>query len=567
MSEATVGELYHYDVEATDPDGDGLGYDLLAAPAGMVIDGATGLITFAPEAAGSFPVSLRVSDGQAGEAFQSYTLEVIQPNCPPEITSTPLVLAFEGEPYRYQVEATDPDNDPLIFSLTTAPAGMDIDAATGLLTWTPQTAGDHPVTVRVEDGRAGSDTQSYTLSVMPSNHPPSITSTPIPTATVDTPYFYDVAAEDPDGDRLTYTLSEAPLGMAIEPATGLITWTPVVSAEHTVQIEVTDTQGASASQRFNVTVGFNTNNRPPVLGPIGALTAALGQTLRVPLAASDPEGNALHFFASPLPLPKGMDLNATTGLLTFRPTLALIGTHTLTLGISDGRFEDTETVTITVPPPGDTTSLRGQVVTLNNAPLAGVRLEMLGVEDRTDANGEFRLADLPQAGAKRLLVDGSTVNPGLGTFATVPEVIEVIGGADNVVEPEIVLLPLDVASADPIDPFVPSTITSRPVVIDGETFAPVTFTVPARTATSEATGALYEGLVHISRIPDPALGPRPLPDDLDLSIYIAMQPFGVQYNPPGPHLVPKRRALPARQDPRHLRLEPRHRGLREAGRR
>jgi hypothetical protein len=100
------------------------------------------------------------------------------------------------------------------------------------------------------------------------------------------------------------------------------------------------------------------------------------------------------------------------------------------------------------------------------------------------------------------------------------------------------LPPLDVTSADPIDPFVRSTIMSRPVVIDGETFAPVTLTVPARTATSEATGELYEGLVHISRIPDPALGPRPLPADLDLSIYTAMQPFGVQYNPPVPISFP-----------------------------
>ncbi|MGH8567667.1 MAG: hypothetical protein ACREXU_06530 [Gammaproteobacteria bacterium] len=78
--------------------------------------------------------------------------------------------------------------------------------------------------------------------------------------------------------------------------------------------------------------------------------------------------------------------------------------------------------------------------------------------------------------------------PGLGTFATVPEVIEVIAGADNVVEPAIVLLPLDVASADPIDPFVPSTITSRAVVIDGETFAPVTLTVPARTRRAKSKG-------------------------------------------------------------------------------
>src|SRR5262249_49206928 len=69
-------------------------------------------------------------------------------------------------PYTYKVDALDPDNDPLTYSLTTAPAGMTIDRNTGLITWTPTYSLDPvSVTVRVEDGRGGFDTQSFAINV------------------------------------------------------------------------------------------------------------------------------------------------------------------------------------------------------------------------------------------------------------------------------------------------------------------------------------------------------------------------------------------------------------------
>ena len=50
--------------------------------------------------------------------------------------------------YEYQVVATDPDNDPLTYSLPTAPSGMQVSAS-GRVTWTPAAnqAGGHDVVV------------------------------------------------------------------------------------------------------------------------------------------------------------------------------------------------------------------------------------------------------------------------------------------------------------------------------------------------------------------------------------------------------------------------------------
>jgi len=86
-------------------------------------------------------------------------------NQPPEITSTPATSATEGQPYSYDVNATDPDvEDSLTYSLTTKPTGMSINSSTGLIIWTPTTFGDYDVTVEVSDGEL-SDTQSFTINV------------------------------------------------------------------------------------------------------------------------------------------------------------------------------------------------------------------------------------------------------------------------------------------------------------------------------------------------------------------------------------------------------------------
>lgn len=64
------------------------------------------------------------------------------------------------------------------------------------------------------------------FSAPPANQSPTITSTPITTATVDVLYTYDVNVTDPDGDTLTHSLTTNPSGMTINSATGVINWTP-----------------------------------------------------------------------------------------------------------------------------------------------------------------------------------------------------------------------------------------------------------------------------------------------------------------------------------------------------
>src|SRR5207245_11660124 len=108
-----------------------------------------------------------------------------------------------GKPYLYQVLATDPDNNPLTYSLTSvtpAPATgnlkpLTINASTGLLTWTPLAAdlNTFTITLQVSDGRGGTATQTCHLQVTAGavNHPPVITTLPPLNGMVGQPYTYN----------------------------------------------------------------------------------------------------------------------------------------------------------------------------------------------------------------------------------------------------------------------------------------------------------------------------------------------------------------------------------------
>ncbi len=74
---------------------------------------------------------------------------------------------FDGEVLTYQVKAADPDNDPLTYSLKTAPANMTIGPSTGLIHWDVPAdfKGETTITVSVSDGHGGVAGQSFIFKI------------------------------------------------------------------------------------------------------------------------------------------------------------------------------------------------------------------------------------------------------------------------------------------------------------------------------------------------------------------------------------------------------------------
>ncbi|MEN1729099.1 MAG: putative Ig domain-containing protein, partial [Pseudomonadota bacterium] len=167
---AVIDTSFQLTIDADDPDpSDVLLYELLEAPAGLVIDPGTGELNWTPLFAdiGVYTVRVRVSDpsGAADETF--FELWVIADNLPPVIDVVPDRGAAPGNLVQVQVIAVDPDDDDIVFSLSERPTGITIDPTTGLIRWTPTTQqlGPHTVTVVAEDEFSALDQVSFEVFV------------------------------------------------------------------------------------------------------------------------------------------------------------------------------------------------------------------------------------------------------------------------------------------------------------------------------------------------------------------------------------------------------------------
>ncbi|MEA5576228.1 DUF4114 domain-containing protein [Anabaena sp. UHCC 0451] len=177
-----------------------------------------------------------VSDGKGGSDSQIITfnittnniVSVSSINAAPEFVSNPELEIILGENYTYDANAVDEDNDTLFYSLLIAPEGLTIDNNTGVINWQNVTVGNHNISLLVEDGKGGQDRQDYSLNVLETaiNRPPVFVSTPVVYGNINTEYRYQALATDADGDSITYSLNQAPLGASIDANTGLITYTP-----------------------------------------------------------------------------------------------------------------------------------------------------------------------------------------------------------------------------------------------------------------------------------------------------------------------------------------------------
>jgi hypothetical protein len=133
--------------------------------------------------------------------------------------------------YAYRVRAIDPDGDTLSYQLLQGPAGATLDAQTGELRWRPASANRYSFRVQVSDGRGGLSVQDFEVEVRQGvpNQPPVFDSALPAGATVGLPYAATVAASDPDGDAISYFLTEELTSFSIDKQTGAVSWTPAAN--------------------------------------------------------------------------------------------------------------------------------------------------------------------------------------------------------------------------------------------------------------------------------------------------------------------------------------------------
>ena len=89
----------------------------------------------------------------------------VQANQPPSLFKPATQSTEAGTAVSLRITASDPDGDALRFSATGLPAGLAIDATSGLVTGRPSAAGTSNVTVTVDDGKGATASAAFTWQV------------------------------------------------------------------------------------------------------------------------------------------------------------------------------------------------------------------------------------------------------------------------------------------------------------------------------------------------------------------------------------------------------------------
>ena len=164
---AHVTDRLTVNVKSSDPDGDAIYYTYQWKKNGEVLneEGSEFLEHGRFKRGDSIAVTVTF-DNKESSARPKTSDPVVILNSPPLIFSSP-PTSTDGMRYLYQVQAKDPDNDPLLFTLNSGPKGMEIDKKTGLIQWEvrKEDKEEHPVEIEVSDGAGAKCIQRYALRV------------------------------------------------------------------------------------------------------------------------------------------------------------------------------------------------------------------------------------------------------------------------------------------------------------------------------------------------------------------------------------------------------------------
>jgi hypothetical protein len=164
---AYVTDRLKANVRSSDPDGDAIYYTYQWEKNGAVLNEEKGEFLERGQFKKGDLITVTVipDDRESlGKARRSNPL--IISNSPPIITSSPPTKT-DGNIYTYQVTANDPDNDPVIFTLKTAPKGMEINKETSSIRWEIQKGDQGTQTIEIEasDSEGAKSIQRFTLSI------------------------------------------------------------------------------------------------------------------------------------------------------------------------------------------------------------------------------------------------------------------------------------------------------------------------------------------------------------------------------------------------------------------
>ncbi|MCF6264533.1 MAG: putative Ig domain-containing protein [Xanthomonadales bacterium] len=311
-------------IAASDADGDTLNYSATDLPTGLVINTNSGEISGALQTAGTFNVTVSVSDGDlTGSASFEW---LVTANTAPTLTSPGNQIGILNDDISLTIVASDTESDALTYTADGLPGGLSIDAFSGVIAGGLDSTGNFSVTVTVSDGLLSSSA-GFNWLVNPPNTAPVLTQPLDQVNLVAEDVSLMIVATDAEGDALNYSASGLPTGLSINTQTGEISGIMPMTPLATVVVVVSD---GSLSDSASFTWGVT--NTPPSVAVIPDQVHDAGTSVLLQINANDLEGDTLFYSATGLPA--SLSIHSGTGLIN--GTLQNGGPYSIAVTVSDG---------------------------------------------------------------------------------------------------------------------------------------------------------------------------------------------------------------------------------------
>lgn len=268
--ETLEDEIYTDTVDASDAENSPLSFAIDQQPTkgNLSIVASTGVFIYTPfeDVTGLDDFTIIANDGTVDSLPGRYVIDIIEVNDPPRLSTIGLWTTPEDTAVTGSVSGTDPENQPLQFSIVQLPSNgsISLSEAQGTFAYVPDENfnGTDVFTMTATDGEITAPEVTLQIVVTPVNDAPIIT--PVELITVaNQPAEVQLLADDPEGDTLFYAITTPPAnGSAlINGATGLISYEPDpgFTGSDLIRYTVTD-PGASSDGILPITVSEDRDN-------------------------------------------------------------------------------------------------------------------------------------------------------------------------------------------------------------------------------------------------------------------------------------------------------------------
>lgn len=304
-----VGVAYSYAVSTTPAPPAGTKYDATGLPSGLSINTSSGVISGTPAASGSFQGAVSLTSGVVVNSF-TYTLTIAPRSGTPVISSAGTLSATAGTAIAaYTVAAS---NSPTSFNVDAAalPPGLTLNnsvATAPVISGTPTVAGTYTVSLSGNNATGTGTVKSLVITVAPAGPVPVVGGALAQSAPVNQAFSYQIVASE---SPASYSAVPLPLGLALNPLSGVISGTPTVSGVYAITLRATNNNGTSEPTTFTLTLGSLS-----VISSAISFNGGVGVPVSYQITASN---SPASYNVSGLP--PGLTVNATTGLISGTPT-------------------------------------------------------------------------------------------------------------------------------------------------------------------------------------------------------------------------------------------------------